>query len=223
MVPGEVERLPDAPVRLRLKSLLNNKIQAYWAHSPLAIEWSRRGSINSILQYVAAIRGDCTIMPSGTGFEAVCSRMIANVTIIPPFQPNIVVFQNLSLAIGTLYQVQVTAININGTGPPLVGEIVLAGPPKEPANVNAKRLGALAAQVTWAKPLDTGDLTPDYPLLSYLVRITASPSAIPVEINQSAAITSVSVLGGSVSPPLISSLLLKMPQLCSCGRCDSTM
>eukprot|EP00961_Rhodomonas_salina_P219332 2964814-Rhodomonas_salina.1 len=198
-VPGEVQQPPDAPVRLRLKSQTNSRIQATWANSPLAIEWSRRGSINVILQYAVSLRGDCTIVPTGTGFEAVCRRIISNMTVVPP-RLNMVVFEDVGLRVGTLYQVQVAAININATGPPVSGELILAGPPKEPINVLAERLGALAGRVTWNKPLDTGDLTPNYPLTAYLVRVTASPAALPVLINQSAALTSVSVLDGSVRP-----------------------
>ena len=174
----EEMRLPDSPVRVRMTSVLGNKLVVRWSNSPLAIRWSRQGSKNILLQYVAVLE-ECGTVSS----PLVCTRQISNVS-IPFGDTNKAQWDGLT--IGILYRASIWAVNVNGTSPnAAIGVERLSGPPGPPQNLQAQRRGPLLAKVDWELPLDTGDRTNTRKLVSpyYIAEVVSAPGMAAINIS----------------------------------------
>ena len=89
------------------------------------------------------------------------------------------------LKVGTMYKVSISATNAMGSGPPASQYQRHAGVPGSPQGVAASRgFGPLTSIINWKPPEDSGDTTPDgVSIIYYIVEITASPSARPIEFK----------------------------------------
>ena len=155
----EVQFLPDAPGRVLLMSLPGNSIRMSWENSSLAEQWLNMGSINTLLEYHVVLKAcadDDAEQPQSTAADMQtlrCSSVVKSMASGFFGRAQVVVEE---LAVGTTYQISVTARNLAGSGPALTYRHKLLGPPSPPTNLTISVLGALQLEITWTLPDSVG-------------------------------------------------------------------
>ena len=177
----ESMHLPDEPRSILAKSTLDRSFRVTWQHSSLARQWIKTGSINMVHTYSALFEGGCVLG------DACADLLASNESDALGLRQLTYDGGQFSLAVGTLYKVSISATNAMGTGPSASKFQRLAGIPGQPQGVAASRgASALTVLIQWSPPSDSGDTTPDGVVIKhYIIEITASPSARPIEFNVS--------------------------------------
>jgi len=175
----ESMRLPDEPRTIFAKSSSDGSLNVTWQHSNLAQQWIRTGSLNMVQKYSLLLEGNCVR-------EGACASFLAkNETDALRLRELTYDGRLFFLKVGTMYKVSISATNAMGSGPSASKYQRLAGVPGSPEGVAASQgFGALTSIIKWKPPIDSGDTTPDgVSIIYYIVEITASPSARPIEFK----------------------------------------